>query len=585
MRLRTAGLRTARLRWRRSLQLRVVVTTILLGLVVVLAVGNYLLARISSGLVESRRQSAENESTLLFRQANQFIENYQPNSDPGRMATDLVSTLQGPADSPLRLVILLGSLRATGATPVQDRASPGVASGAIAAVIPRLLREQVNADHTRQATTNVALPVSDTAAGGRTVPAIAVGAMIDLGRTAGGSYELYLVYRLDREVEIHAMVQQTFLVGGVLLVILVGAVAFVVTRQVVAPVRQAARTAEELASGNLDRRMEVRGDDDLARLGRAFNEMAEGLEQQIHRLEDLSRVQRQFVSDVSHELRTPLTTIRMAGEVMYEARRGFEPAVARSAELLQAQLDRFELLLSDLLEVSRFDAGAAVLEVEPVDVRELVSRVVDGLGPLAERRGSVLLVHVPAIACVADVDPRRVERIVRNLVGNAIEHGEGRPVEVSVAADAEGVAICVRDHGVGLDEEEVGQVFHRFWRADPARARTTGGTGLGLAIALEDAHLHAGWLEVWGRPGRGANFRVTLPRRAGVVLASSPLPLIPVDDVPSRPGAGDPIPAAGDSIPAAGDPIPAADEPAEAPPAGVADGPPAGVTVDLPKGG
>ena len=118
-----------------------------------------------------------------------------------------------------------------------------------------------------------------------------------------------------------------------------------VTRQVVAPVRQAASTAEELASGRLDRRMKVRGEDDLARLGRAFNEMAESLERQIHQLEELSRVQRRFVSDVSHELRTPLTTIRMAGEVMYESRAAFEPALARSAELLQAQLDRFEALL------------------------------------------------------------------------------------------------------------------------------------------------------------------------------------------------------------------------------------------------
>jgi two-component system sensor histidine kinase MtrB len=533
LRRRTAATRLVRRRWRRSLQVRVVATTVLLGLVVVFAVGNFLLAQISSGLVDSRRKVADSESTVLFQQASQFIKNYQPNADPAQMASDLVAELQGPADSPLRLVFLLAPLHAKTPTPVQGRLSAGVTGRVDAGIIPTALREQVNADPAHQASTNIALPDTDAGTVGPTVPAIAVGTMIDLGPSAGGRYELYLVYRLDREVQILDLVRQTFLIGGALLVLLVGAVAFVVTRQVVAPVRQAASTAEELASGHLDRRMKVRGEDDLARLGRAFNEMAESLERQIHRLEELSRVQRQFVSDVSHELRTPLTTIRMAGEVMYESRASFEPTLARSAELLQAQLDRFELLLADLLEVSRFDAGAAVLEVEPVDVREVVTRVVDGLRPLAERRSCPELTHLPVVPCLAEIDPRRLERIVRNLVGNAIEHGEAKPVEIVVAADSLAVAVSVRDHGVGLREDELGLVFNRFWRADPARARSTGGTGLGLAIALEDAHLHDGWLDVWGRPGEGACFRLTLPRRAGIVLTSSPLPLIPDDAGPA----------------------------------------------------
>jgi two-component system sensor histidine kinase MtrB len=275
--------------------------------------------------------------------------------------------------------------------------------------------------------------------------------------------------------------------------------------------------------------MRVRGDDELARLGRAFNHMAASLERQIHQLEELSRVQRRFVSDVSHELRTPLTTLRMAGEVMYEARHSFEPALGRSAELLQAQLDRFEALLADLLEVSRFDAGAAVLETEAVDLRELVDQALEDLRPLADRHGTPVELVVGPGSTVAEVDPRRVGRIARNLVGNAIEHSESGPVQVHVAGDEDAVAIAVRDHGVGLRQADLGMVFNRFWRADPARARTTGGTGLGLAIALEDAHLHGGWLQVWGEPGEGANFRLTLPRRAGTPLTVSPLPLVPAD--------------------------------------------------------
>ena len=134
---------------------------------------------------------------------------------------------------------------------------------------------------------------------------------------------------------------------------------------------------------------------------------------------------------------------------------------------------------------------------------------------------------VPEERCVADIDPRRVERILRNLLVNAIEHAEGSTVEVTVGADAHAVAVTVRDRGVGMTPDEAAHVFDRFWRADPARARTTGGTGLGLAISLEDAHLHGGWLEAWGRPGRGASFRLTLPRRAGIRLSTSPLPLQP----------------------------------------------------------
>lgn len=146
---------------------------------------------------------------------------------------------------------------------------------------------------------------------------------------------------------------------------------------------------------------------------------------------------------------------------------------------------------------------------------------------LAERRGCRIEFRLPAEPCIAEVDRRRVERILRNLLANAVEHGEGRDVVVTVAADSDAVAVAVRDHGVGLRPGEEQLVFERFWRADPARARTTGGTGLGLAISLEDAHLHGGWLQAWGERGRGSVFRLTVPRVAGQPIAGSPLPLGP----------------------------------------------------------
>jgi two-component system sensor histidine kinase MtrB len=253
--------------------------------------------------------------------------------------------------------------------------------------------------------------------------------------------------------------------------------------------------------------------------------MAASLERQIGQLEELSRVQRRFVSDVSHELRTPLTTVRMAADVLHENRATFDPAVARSAELLQAQLDRFEALLADLLEISRHDAGAAILDAEQIDLRTLVERVVVAFEPLAQRRGSGVIVEAPDEPVVAEVDSRRIERILRNLLTNAVEHGEGRDIVVRIAADDDAVAVVVRDHGIGLESGDAPLVFNRFWRADPSRARVSGGTGLGLSIALEDAHLHGGWLQAWGEAGRGAQFRLTLPRRAGGPLHRSPLPL------------------------------------------------------------
>ena len=323
------------------------------------------------------------------------------------------------------------------------------------------------------------------------------------------------------------LIGNSFLVAGVILTLLVGGVAWVVTRQVVTPVRRASEVAQRLSAGRLNERMPARGEDDLALLATSFNGMADSLQQQIRQLEGLSAVQQRFVSDVSHELRTPLTTIRMAVDVIHESRQRFDPATARSAELLAGELDRFEDLLADLLEISRFDAGAAALDIETVDLCGTVQQVVEAARPLAERRGSVVTVHAPDGPVTADVDERRVERILRNLVVNAIEHGDGKPVDIHLGVGGGAVAVVVEDHGVGLRPGEAANVFTRFWRADPARARTTGGTGLGLSISLEDARLHNGWLQAWGEPGAGSRFRLTLPQHAGLTLHGSPVPLSP----------------------------------------------------------
>lgn len=521
--------------WRRSLQARVVAATLALGLVVVWAVGALLNHQIQTGLVQERTKAAVDEATRLTQQALSLMSAstmgrddvaQQPDSvDAGvQIIEDMVTQLQGPVDSTGHSVILLRA-SSDGRGTHRYRAGDGLDPEDI----PEVMRHKVRNANPRgsQYVQILRLGQRDASHPGATRPVVLVGAEVWV--EVVGWCELYIAFDLTREERVLHLMQRSLSAGGFLLVLLVAAVAAVVTRQVVAPVRHAAQTAEELASGRLDRRMHVRGEDDIARLGRAFNEMAESLAQQIHRLEELSRVQRRFVSDVSHELRTPLTTIRMASEMIYEARRSFEPSLSRSAELLTDQLDRFEALLTDLLEISRFDAGAAVLEADAEELREVVARVMEGLRPLAERHGSeVRLIPVTAES-TAEVDARRVERVVRNLLANALEHGEGRPIDLLVAADEDAVAVVVRDRGVGLEPTALRMVFDRFWRGDPARARTTGGTGLGLAIALEDAHLHGGRLEVWGAPGEGASFRLTLPRRAAGTVQSSPLPLVPPD--------------------------------------------------------
>jgi two-component system sensor histidine kinase MtrB len=509
-------------RWRSSLQLRVIVSTMLLGLMVVLMLGSYLYQRIADGLVNDRILSASAEATLQTRAAQSRFDS------AGRMdavsltqlAFDVVGQLSSPGADQSREVILTRAENNTGPASV-----PTVLSSAVGLVsVPASLRDAIDADPSHQQVQIISI----TSTNGGPVSAVIVGSRVTLPTV--GQYELYFVFPLDREQQTLGVVARTFTLGGIALVLLVGAVAYVVTRLVVDPVRRAALVAERLSSGRLHERMRAHGEDDIAKLGKSFNAMAESLQKQIRQLEDLSRVQQRFVSDVSHELRTPLTTIRMAGDLIHDSRHDFDPSVARSAELLHNEIDRFESLLSDLLEISRFDAGAAALDVEATDLRATIDRTIESTVALADRRGSRLVVIPTDGPCVAEIDPRRVERILRNLVVNAIEYGEGRPVTVQLGLNENAVAVSVRDCGVGLRPGEAALVFNRFWRADPARARTTGGSGLGLAISREDARLHEGWLHAWGEPGVGSCFRLTLPRHAGVSIERSPLPLRPQEE-------------------------------------------------------
>jgi two-component system sensor histidine kinase MtrB len=344
-----------------------------------------------------------------------------------------------------------------------------------------------------------------------------------------GNYEMYLVYSLTNQNTTLSLIQSSLFLTGLALLFLIGLITWLVVRQVVRPVREAARIAQQFTQGDFSQRMRVESSDEIATLGTAFNEMALSLESQITRLENLSRVQQRFVSDVSHELRTPLTTLRMASEVIYGAKADFDPIIARSSELLVAQLDRFEKLLEDLLEVSRFDAEVAVLEPVEFDLVRLIERCIEDVRASAQDHPISVEIDHETEQVMVKADIRRVERIMRNLLSNALDHAEDKPIKVSVIASASEVGVGVRDYGSGMDPASLSRVFDRFWRADPSRARVRGGTGLGLSIALEDARLHNGELDAWGAPGQGAHFVLTLPRVAGEQISGRPIRPQPSD--------------------------------------------------------
>ena len=513
--------------WRRSIRTRVVVAIVLLGAVVAGSVGLLVMQQITDGLVHSRTTAAVAEATSETEALRKTLSSAGSSDfNPAVQLRDVTNGLVSRGDVRGFSVVVRGPIGPGSTRP--DSTGVQTTQGLALASVPVSLQRTVETSN-RIAWTYTRLQRLDDDPG-TGEPAVAIGARILLP-SDGGTYAVYYVFGMGEEQRTLNLVRRSLVTSGVLLLALLAGVVFLVTRQVITPVRLARRVAERIASGRLEERMHVHGEDDIARLGTSFNQMADALQQQIRQLVELSRVQRQFVSDVSHELRTPLTTVRMAGDVLHDSRGGFDPVTARAAELLQKELDRFENLLADLLEISRFDAGAAGLELAEVNLVDLAHRVVEAAEPVARGRGVELQLVAPD-ACVAEVDERRIERVLRNLVANAIDHANVRAdarVVVTVRGDAHAAAITVRDYGIGLAPNQLQMVFNRFWRADPARARTTGGTGLGLAISLEDTQLHGGWLQVWGAPEEGAQFRVTVPRRAGDPLGHSPLPLIPED--------------------------------------------------------
>jgi len=509
--------------WSRSLLVRVVVLTLTLSTIVMLTLGLILEQQITTGLLRSKIDAATAEIDSARQTVQASLSG--ADSDPSSLREQLRLALGeiGRAD---------GSSDAQGSTagvfepvivPSRIGSEADLAISQPTDDVPAELRARISQGQ-------IAYQYTTIVRDGQQIPALVMGSP---ARTSTDSFEVYLIFPLAGELGTVQVVQRTLLLGGIALAVALTLISALVASQVVRPVRRAAASARKLAAGDLAERMPVSGPIELATLANSFNGMAEAIRVQIRQLEEFGKLQRRFTSDVSHELRTPLTTVRMAADILHDGREDFPPHLARSTELLVDELDRFESLLADLLEISRYDAGMAELSAEPIDIRSSIFSSIGAAGSVAAQLGVEIVTLVPDEPVVAEIDTRRVDRILRNLLYNAIDHADGRPVEVELAADSDSLAITVTDHGVGLRPGEAGLVFNRFWRADPSRQRQTGGTGLGLAISLEDARLHGRWLQASGAPGEGARFRLTLPRKHGGLITQSPLPLRIGADAPA----------------------------------------------------
>lgn len=497
-------------RWRTSMQVKVIGSIFVATTIVMLALGLLMVSVVTHRLVESKVDSANSEIDRARIAVEEQVAatasgtSTQARLNSVRSALTTQASQSNPAASYEPVLV------------VSNRDGSSISSPE-GFPIPERLRHFVDQNQISYQFASVNRP------DGTPYNALVIGTP---AATDIPGLQVYLVLSMEAEESTAALMRGIIAAAAIVVVVLLVGIAFLLSQQVITPVRSASRIAERLANGHLRERMSVEGEDEVARLAMSFNTMAESLSKQIEQLQEYGKLQQQFTSDVSHELRTPLTTMRMAADFVLDHDEDLSATTRRSLELLQGQLDHFEKLLEDLLEISRHDAQAASLSVNHVDVRDCIYAAWRQVRKLAEELGVEVRFHDDGQPLEATVEPRRVERILRNLLANAVDHSEGNPVDVHWARGEGSIAVTVTDHGVGLKPGDEKRIFNRFWRADPSRVRHSGGTGLGLAIAQEDASLHGGILDAVGTEGVGSQFRLVLPTEPNKPLGDIPLELV-----------------------------------------------------------
>jgi signal transduction histidine kinase len=321
------------------------------------------------------------------------------------------------------------------------------------------------------------------------------------GRAPTSHAELYFFFSEEALHDDLAQLGTILLAGWGIIVALSGAAGALVARRVLRPVAQASEAAHALAEGLLETRLPVETDDELGAWAASFNEMAEALEERIRALAEAQARERRFTSDVAHELRTPVTALVGEASLLAEHLGRLPPGARRPAELLVEDIGRMHRLVEELMEISRLDSGREDVQAEPVDLVALSAG-------LLRSRGLEASAELEAKPVLVQTDPRRVERVLSNLIDNASVHS-GQDVEVRVGRNGAAAFVEVRDRGPGIAPEHLSHVFERFYKADPARSGA--GSGLGLAIARENARLLGGEIAVWSEVGMGSCFTLTLP--------------------------------------------------------------------------
>ena len=496
-------LRSGRAEVRRSLQARTVAMVVAVTLAVAVVFSFVSMLSVRSTLLDQVSGQARNDFSNMVTQAQTGLDSADVSDSMQyqQLVNNLASSLQNEGSSNLVSVYLW---------------SKGDDNRLIVPVSTDPTYESVVTDDMRTAVASDTRsrvfyqPVSIDIESRRGVPGAVLGTTLEFG--AVGGIEFFALFSYETQENSLTQIQINLIIVCLALSVLVGLVVWLVLHGIIRPVGVVAATAETFAAGDLDVRVPVTRKDEIGSLQDSFNTMASALNQKIDELEEAGAMQRRFVSDVSHELRTPVTTMRMASDLLESRKDDFDPMTRRTVELLGGQINRFQDMLADLLEISRYDAGYAALDLVETDVREPIREAVEQVSELAKAKRVPIHVYLPNIEVLAFIDSRRIVRIVRNLLANAVDFAEDDPIEVRLAANRRAVVISVRDHGVGMSNDQVPHVFDRFWRGDPSRARTTGGTGLGLSIAMTDAKLHQGTIRVRSELGEGTWFLVMLPR-------------------------------------------------------------------------
>ncbi|MFC4008255.1 ATP-binding protein [Nonomuraea purpurea] len=322
------------------------------------------------------------------------------------------------------------------------------------------------------------------------------------GKAEATGLRAFVFFPMQDDESQLATLRATLAQAGAAIVLIALVVALLSARQVLLPVRRLSAAAQALGQGRLDTRLPVHGQDELAELTARFNDAAAALELSVAELRSLEAMSRRFVADVSHELRTPLTAMTAVADVLSEEAGRLPEAPAEAVRLVLREIERLRELVEHLIEISRFDAGTATLNLEPVNVADAIvdCLVVRGWSDQVKVNASQGL--------TANLDPRRFDVIVANLVGNALKHG-APPVQVNARSTENGLEVKVRDHGKGIPREALPHVFDRFFKAGTGRARSQG-SGLGLSIARANVHLHGGTISVRAQQP-GTLFTVWLP--------------------------------------------------------------------------